>query len=68
MMDEIMIVLAGRLNIIWDKKPIPPKNIIHANIEIIRLLKRYFPLYFELKGIVKDVTITMKTVPRIISK
>jgi hypothetical protein len=37
-------------------------------MDIAKLLNWYLALYFELKGIVTDVTATMKTVPNITSK
>jgi hypothetical protein len=33
---EIMIDLPDMSNITCDKKPIPPKNIIHANITLVQ--------------------------------
>ena len=68
MMDEMTIVFADKLNMKCDRKPIPPKNIIQAHNDKAKLLKRYLALYFELNGIVTDVTATINTVPRMISK
>ncbi len=47
------MVLADKLNTKCDRKPIPPKNIIQAHNDKVKLLKRYLALYFELKGIVR---------------
>ena len=66
--NEMTIGHAGKSNIKWDKKPIPPKNIIQTRMETARLLKRYLDLYCELKGIVRDDITTMNPVPKKISK
>lgn len=63
-----MMVIADKLKIKYERKPIPLHNIIQANMDIAKLLNWYLALYFELKGIVTDVTATMKTVPNITSK